>query len=150
MSMLRALRPLVAPELGRAPPVANFSKWYGNALAKRLPLTTKRARKGFYKGNGCRSEGTHTSKGGFVMDRSKMLNLVLPDLTGFKVLFPIIARHCAMSETIRDNSSPRPPSSFVPVAFARQLKPYVANATPREKYPLASELYKTLVAAKLA
>lgn len=42
------------------------------------------------------------------MDRSKMLQLVVPDLTGFK------------------------------------LKPYVANATPREKFPLASTLFKTL------
>jgi len=85
-----ALKPLVVPQqLARFPfgpmPTVDFSKYYGNAKRKRLPLTTKRARKGFYKGNGCRSEGSHTSKGGFVMDRSKMLELVVPNLSGFKV-----------------------------------------------------------------
>jgi large subunit ribosomal protein L41 len=67
-----------------------FSKYYGKALKKRKPLTTKHARKGFYKGNGCRSEGRHTSKGGYVMDRSRMLKLVIPDLVGFK-LKPYVA-----------------------------------------------------------
>ena len=68
----------------------DFSKYYGNARRKRLPLTTKRARKGFYKGNQCNPEGRHTAKGGYVMDRSKMLELVVPDLTGFK-LKPYVA-----------------------------------------------------------
>ena len=62
-----------------------FSKYLSKSATKRLPLTTKRAGKGYYKGNGCRSEGRHTSKGGYVMDKSKMLELVVPDLTGFKV-----------------------------------------------------------------
>ena len=78
------LRPLLSP-LSR-----DFSKYYGNARRKRLPLTTKRARKGYYKGNACRSEGRHTSKGAFVMDRSRMLELVVPDLAGFK-LKPYVA-----------------------------------------------------------
>ena len=77
-----------------------------------MPLTTKHAKKGFYKGNGCRSEGRHTSKGGFIMDRNKMLELVVPNLEGFK------------------------------------LKPYVANVTPKEKYPLARDLYSQMAAAR--
>ena len=67
-----------------------FSKYYGNAKAKRMPLTTKRARKGFYKGNSCRSEGRHTSKGGFIIDKTKLLELVVPSLEGFK-LRPYVA-----------------------------------------------------------
>ncbi len=63
----------------------DFSKYYGNARRKRLPLTTKRARKGYYKGNRCNTEGRHTSKGGYIMDRSRMLELVVPDLAGFKL-----------------------------------------------------------------
>ena len=62
-----------------------FSKFLSKSATKRLPLTTKRAGKGYYKGNGCRSEGRHTSKGKFIMDRSKMLELIVPDLTDFKV-----------------------------------------------------------------
>ena len=43
--------------------VANFSKYISKARAKRQPLTTKRAGKGYYKGNGCRKEGSLNSKG---------------------------------------------------------------------------------------
>mmetsp|Transcript_43940 Transcript_43940/g.99291 ORF Transcript_43940/g.99291 Transcript_43940/m.99291 type:complete len:125 (+) Transcript_43940:247-621(+) len=87
----------------------NFaSKIYGASKKKRMPLSPKRARKGFYKGNGCRSEGRHTSKGGFVMDKEKLLELVVPDMSGFK------------------------------------LMPYVANATPKQKYPLAADLYREM------
>jgi hypothetical protein len=42
---------------------ADFSKYISNARKKRLPMTTKRAGKGFYKGNGCRKEGVISSKG---------------------------------------------------------------------------------------
>lgn len=70
--------------------VRYFSKYLSKSATKRLPLTTKRVGKGFYKGKGCRSEGRHTSKGKFLMDRSKMLELVVPDLNGFK-LKPYIA-----------------------------------------------------------
>uniref|UniRef100_A0A7S2RFS1 39S ribosomal protein L41, mitochondrial n=1 Tax=Rhizochromulina marina TaxID=1034831 RepID=A0A7S2RFS1_9STRA len=72
-------------------PLRLFSKYYGNALRKRLPLSPKRARKGYYKGNGCRSEGRHTSKGGFVVDKNRLLELVVPDLQGFK-LKPYVSR----------------------------------------------------------
>ena len=46
--------------------VSNFSKYISKARAKRLPLTTKRVGKGFYKGKGARPEGRLTSKGLFV------------------------------------------------------------------------------------
>jgi hypothetical protein len=63
-----------------------MSKYLSKAAAKRRPLTTKRARKGYYKGNGCTKEGTFRGKAGrFVLDRSRMLELMVPDLTGFKV-----------------------------------------------------------------
>jgi hypothetical protein len=45
--------------------VADFSKYISKARAKRQPLTTKRAGKGYYKGNRCRKEGTINSKGKF-------------------------------------------------------------------------------------
>jgi hypothetical protein len=65
--------------------VRNFSKFLSKSAAKRIPLTTKRARKGFYKGKGCTKEGYITSKGRFVVDWSKRLQLIIPDLTGFKL-----------------------------------------------------------------
>lgn len=43
--------------------VLNFSKYISKSRAKRLPLTTKRAGKGYYKGNRCRKEGKLNSKG---------------------------------------------------------------------------------------
>ena len=43
--------------------IANFSKFISRARKKRLPLTTKRAGKGYYKGNRTRKEGHLDSKG---------------------------------------------------------------------------------------
>lgn len=43
--------------------MASFSKYISKSRTKRLPLTTKRAGKGFYKGNGARKEGVINSKG---------------------------------------------------------------------------------------
>ena len=53
------------------------------ARKKRLPLTTKRAGKGFYKGNGARKEGTINSKARFTYDPEMVTELVVPDLEGF-------------------------------------------------------------------
>jgi Mitochondrial ribosomal protein L27 len=61
------------------------SKYLSKSAKKRLVLTTKRARKGFYKGKGSTKEGSLTSKGRFVLDPLRRLQLVVPDLTGFKV-----------------------------------------------------------------
>lgn len=74
-----------SPWLPVQPLCAEYSKIYGRSRSKRLPMTTKRAKKGYYKGNACTQEGRHTSKGGYVMDRSLMLELAVPSLTGFKV-----------------------------------------------------------------
>jgi hypothetical protein len=41
----------------------NFSKYVSKSRAKRLPLTTKRAGKGYSKGNGARRGGVMNSKG---------------------------------------------------------------------------------------
>jgi len=67
-----------------------MSKFLGKAATKRLPLTSKRARKGFYKGNRSTKEGRLNSKGQFIVDKSKRLELIVPDLEGFK-LKPYIA-----------------------------------------------------------
>ena len=40
-----------------------FSKYISKSRTKRLPLTTKRAGKGYKKGYGARTEGYLTSKG---------------------------------------------------------------------------------------
>jgi large subunit ribosomal protein L41 len=66
---------------------ARGSKYLSRSAKKRLVLTTKRAGKGFYKGKGSTKEGYLTSKGRFVVDRLRRLELVVPDLTGFKVRF---------------------------------------------------------------
>jgi hypothetical protein len=49
----------------------DFSKYISNSRAKRIPLTTKRAGKGYYKGNRCRKEGTINSRGSsFIIQQS--------------------------------------------------------------------------------
>eukprot|EP00525_Craspedostauros_australis_P007029 CAMPEP_0198115636 /NCGR_PEP_ID=MMETSP1442-20131203/6671_1 /TAXON_ID= /ORGANISM="Craspedostauros australis, Strain CCMP3328" /LENGTH=90 /DNA_ID=CAMNT_0043773177 /DNA_START=285 /DNA_END=557 /DNA_ORIENTATION=+ len=67
-----------------------MSKYMSKSATKRMPLNTKRAGKGYYKGKGGTKEGRITSKGKFVVDPLKRLELVVPDLTGFK-LKPYIA-----------------------------------------------------------
>ncbi|OQS07049.1 hypothetical protein THRCLA_20228 [Thraustotheca clavata] len=59
------------------------------------PLTSKRANRRFYKGKGCRNEGVHGKLGGYRMDLTKMLELEVPDLTGFKLkpyVSPLVSR----------------------------------------------------------
>ena len=68
-------------------PARYMSKYLQKAATKRLPLTTKRAGKGYYKGKGGTKEGRVTSKGKFIVDLSKRIELIVPDLTGFKVGF---------------------------------------------------------------
>mmetsp|Transcript_27083 Transcript_27083/g.31993 ORF Transcript_27083/g.31993 Transcript_27083/m.31993 type:complete len:127 (+) Transcript_27083:82-462(+) len=68
-----------------------MSKFLPKSATKRLPLTTKRARKGYYKGKGGTRQGSHTGKAGaYVMNKDLMLELMVPDLEGFK-LKPYIA-----------------------------------------------------------
>jgi hypothetical protein len=81
-----------------------MSKFLSKSATKRLPLTTKRAGKGYYKGKGCTSEGRLTSKGKFIADPMKKLQLIVPDLTGF-TLKPYIARTVAKSPPPKDQAS---------------------------------------------
>ncbi len=67
-----------------------MSKYLSKSATKRLPLTNKKVKKGYYKGNGATMEGRITSKGKFIADPMKKLQLVVPDLEGFK-LKPYIA-----------------------------------------------------------
>lgn len=67
-----------------------MSKFLSKSATKRLPLNTKRAKKGYYKGKGGTKEGRLTSKGKFIADPLKKLNLIVPDLEGFP-LKPYIA-----------------------------------------------------------
>lgn len=62
---------------------ANFSKYISKARTKRLPLTTKRVGKGFYKGKGARTEGRLTSKAKFIPIAEMRTQLVMPDLKDF-------------------------------------------------------------------
>ena len=76
-----------------------MSKYLSKAATKRLPLTTKRAGKGYYKGKGCTSEGRLTSKGKFIGNPLKKLQLIVPsmaDMVGFS-LKPYIARSVGKS-----------------------------------------------------
>ncbi|KAL7548082.1 hypothetical protein ACHAWF_011386 [Thalassiosira exigua] len=68
-----------------------MSKYLSKSATKRLPLNTKRAKKGYYKGKGGTKEGRLTSKGKFIADPLKKLQLIVPDLAGFP-LKPYIAR----------------------------------------------------------
>ena len=53
---------------------------------RKLPLTTKDINKGFYKGTGTGSMGSHTKFGGYVIDWQKVRTYVVPPgLDSFKV-----------------------------------------------------------------
>lgn len=66
--------------------VASFSKYISKSRTKRLPLTTKRVGKGFYKGNGARKEGTISSRARFTYVPEMMTELVIPaDFKNFKL-----------------------------------------------------------------
>ena len=62
-----------------------MSKYLSKAASKRVPLNTKRAGKGYYKGKGGTKEGHLTSKARFIVDPKSRLELMVPDLEGFKV-----------------------------------------------------------------
>eukprot|EP01121_Diplochlamys_sp_Union-15-3_P020005 TRINITY_DN7672_c0_g1_i1.p1 TRINITY_DN7672_c0_g1~~TRINITY_DN7672_c0_g1_i1.p1 ORF type:complete len:156 (+),score=23.60 TRINITY_DN7672_c0_g1_i1:66-533(+) len=40
----------------------------------------------WYKGRGCRSLGRHTRRGGYILQKHKMPQVIVPDLTDFKLL----------------------------------------------------------------
>jgi large subunit ribosomal protein L41 len=56
------------------------------AKIRRLKLQTKNTNKGFYKGTGTGSTGSHTKHGGYLIDWDKVRTYVAPkDLADFKV-----------------------------------------------------------------
>lgn len=60
---------------------------------RRLALTTKMVNGGYYKGTRTGNMGTHTRRGGFVVDYDKVRTYVVPSLEGFMVcLLPIRRR----------------------------------------------------------
>ena len=62
-----------------------MSKRLSKSATKRQPLSPKRAGKGFYKGNNSTNEGRITSKSRFIVDPLKRMNLIVPNLDGFRV-----------------------------------------------------------------
>ena len=88
------------PPAGRA-----FSKYLPRARAKRLPLTPKRAGKGYAKGSGARPTGRRTRAGRFVVDAARAVRLVAP-ARGGRALGPYVARAVPRMPY----AAPRPPS----------------------------------------
>ena len=71
-------------EFHASAPVERFRK-YGRGMRYKLPLSSKRSNRRFYKGKGSTTEGRHTRKGGYIIDPDKILTLSVPDLTGCEV-----------------------------------------------------------------
>ncbi|CBK22456.2 uncharacterized protein [Blastocystis hominis] len=62
----------------------------GSSFPKNTPLSPKRGNREYYKGNGCRPTGRHTSHGGYICEKDKAVVFDVPDLTNFK-LKPYVA-----------------------------------------------------------
>ena len=54
-------------------------------------LTAKKGPRGYYKGKGQTPPGRHTKKGGYVLQKAKLPEYVVPDLEGF-ALKPYVSR----------------------------------------------------------
>lgn len=85
---LFALNP--PPDYGHSRPHTSDATMFKptQALCRRyrkLPLTTKDVKKGFYKGTRTKRMGTHTKWGGYKIDYSLVRTYVVPDLKDFKV-----------------------------------------------------------------
>lgn len=52
---------------------------------RKLALTTKDVKKGFYKGNRTGSMGRHTKHGRYIIEWEKVRTYAVPNLEGFKV-----------------------------------------------------------------
>lgn len=102
--------------------MAQFSKYISKARAKRLPLTTKRAGKGYYKGNRCRTGGRITSKG----TPSPSAQALADPLT------PSVLRPDPLCTTGRFHRIPEKCTELiVPDLRGFTLKPYVAVGAKR-------------------
>lgn len=62
-----------------------MSKYISKSARKRIPMTSKMGNKNYYKGKGATKEGTLNSKGRFITDPSRRLEIVAPNLDGFKL-----------------------------------------------------------------
>ncbi|EOD50131.1 putative 50s ribosomal protein 27 protein [Neofusicoccum parvum UCRNP2] len=58
---------------------------------KRLALTTKQTGKGYYKGTGSGSMGSHTKHGNYIINYNKVRTYVVPNLEGFE-LTPFVTK----------------------------------------------------------
>ncbi|CAI4217726.1 unnamed protein product [Parascedosporium putredinis] len=54
---------------------------------RKLRLTTKDVKKGFYKGNRTGAMGRHTKYGGYIIEWNKVRTYPVPSLEGFSPLF---------------------------------------------------------------
>ncbi|KAJ9630886.1 60S ribosomal protein L27, mitochondrial [Taxawa tesnikishii (nom. ined.)] len=59
---------------------------------RRLALTTKQVGKGYYKGTGTGSMGSHTKWGGYIIDYNKVRTYKVPDLTDFTLTPFVVTR----------------------------------------------------------
>jgi hypothetical protein len=62
-----------------------LSKYLSKAAKKRIPLHRKHGDKNYYKGTGSAKTGHLNSKGRFQVDPSLLPDIVVPDLSEFKV-----------------------------------------------------------------
>ena len=53
--------------------------------AKRKTLTSKMGNKNYYKGKGGKPMGRHTKKGGYIIEKYRKPDYIVPDLTDFQV-----------------------------------------------------------------
>ena len=84
-----------------------MSKYVSKSMKKNLPLTTKRARKGFYKGKGGTKEGKLNSIGRFIVNPLKRVKLVVPnDLSTFRLKPYIASSASRFPPEARHNSIP--------------------------------------------
>lgn len=90
-SLFRHLQPqkIASPWVGA---VRQMSKYFSKAQTKRQPLNAKWAKKGYVKGKRCRPTGRHTRKGKYIIEKKRLFEIVIPDLTGFK-LKPYVAKN---------------------------------------------------------
>ncbi|KAF2261982.1 hypothetical protein CC78DRAFT_499251 [Lojkania enalia] len=75
---------------------------------RRLPLTTKQARKGFYKGNGVGMLGTIDRYGRFTVDWNRVRTFVVPRDVDVCKLTPFVAESKSKNEEIGDMEWQKP------------------------------------------
>ncbi|ORY61320.1 mitochondrial ribosomal protein L27-domain-containing protein [Pseudomassariella vexata] len=80
------------------------------AAYRKLPLTTKDIKKGFYKGTRTGSMGSHTKFGGYIIDWNKVRTYVVPEgLNEFK-LTPFVTQRMPRTRGTYDGPAGGPKS----------------------------------------